>query len=76
MAKDLQLLGISQPNQLKGKSAYRMYQELCDITGSKHDLCVLDVFLSITDFIDGNPARDWWCDTAERKQHLESEKNA
>ena len=32
--------------------------------------CVLDVFLSITDFMAGNPPRVWWHYTAERKRTL------
>lgn len=69
MANDLRLIGIEKPDQLKGKSAYKMYEKLCDLTGYKHDPCVIDVFLSITHFANGKEPKVWWEYTAERKQH-------
>ena len=36
----------------------------------RHDPCVLDVFMSITRFMDGDPPRPWWDYTAERKALL------
>ncbi len=69
-AKDLQLLGIEKPEQLKGKSAYEMFYLLCDITGVQHDPCVIDVFLSLTDFADGGEPKTWWQYTAQRKAYL------
>ncbi len=67
--KDLILLGITAPPQLIGRSAYDMYDELCEKTGVRHDPCVIDVFLSITRFMDGEAPRAWWHYTAERKRH-------
>ncbi|MCE9679413.1 helix-hairpin-helix domain-containing protein [Shewanella sp. AS1] len=71
MAKDLQLLGISKPEQLLGRSPYQMYQQLCQLTGCRQDLCVLDVFLSITDFIEEAEPKAWWHYTAQRKAFLQ-----
>lgn len=70
MANDLKLIGIETPEQLVGKSAFGLYHELCDKTGSPHDPCVIDVFLSITRFMDGDNPKSWWKYTAERKQIL------
>ena len=67
--KDLILLDITSPQQLIGRDAYAMYEELCDKTGIRHDPCVIDVFLSITRFMDGEPPRPWWDYTDERKHH-------
>jgi hypothetical protein len=67
-AKDLQLLGIDSPPDLRGKDPLEMYRALCDITGLRQDPCVLDVFISITRFIDGEPPQAWWAYTAERKK--------
>ena len=67
-AGDLQLLGIQSPSDLRGKDPLKMYQTLCTKTGLRHDPCVLDVFISVTRFIDGDPPQPWWCYTAERKQ--------
>ena len=68
--KDLILLGITAPEQLIGRDAYEMYDELCKKTGVRHDPCVIDVFLSITRFMGGETPRPWWDYTDERKQQL------
>lgn len=67
-AADLRLLGIDQADQLKGRDAFKLYRQLCDITQVRHDPCVLDVFLSLVDFANGAPARAWWYYTKQRKQ--------
>ena len=72
LAGDLRLLGIEAPQQLQNAEAYRLYRRLCDITQTRQDPCVLDVFLSITDFMAGNPPRVWWYYTAERKRRWPS----
>lgn len=70
-AKDLLLLGIKKPQQLMAKDPYDLYHSLCTLTGVRHDPCVIDVFISITRFMSGDPPRDWWAYTEERKQYLE-----
>jgi hypothetical protein len=70
MASDLQQLGIFTPEQLKGRSPYTMFDELCTISGKRHDPCVIDVFLSITDFMNGGEPKAWWHYTAQRKAIL------
>ncbi|MBS3798161.1 helix-hairpin-helix domain-containing protein [Pseudoalteromonas sp. BDTF-M6] len=71
-AADLQLLGIERPEDLVGRDPYQMYEELCDITGNKHDPCVIDIFISITRFMRGEAAKPWWAYTKERKNTLGS----
>lgn len=66
-AADLVLLGIEQPADLLGQDPYAMYYRLCEMTGQRHDPCVIDVFISITRFINGDEPRPWWHYTAERK---------
>ena len=70
MARDLRLVGIQHPKDLIGKDAYRLYDELCGVTGNKHDPCVIDVFLSVVDFMEGGEPAPWWVFTAERKKHI------
>lgn len=70
-AYDLQLLGIASPEDLVGRDPYQMYEELCSITGHKHDPCVIDVFISITRFMSGEEAMPWWAYTPERKNALD-----
>ena len=71
MAAELQRLGIAKPEQLKGRDPYGLYQELCMATGLRQDPCVLDTFISITRFMDGDEARPWWAYTAERKTAMQ-----
>jgi len=72
MMEDLLTIGIKDPSQLLGKSAYDMYNELCRNTGTKHDPCVIDIFLSITHFMEGDAPQPWWKYTQERKDYLRS----
>ncbi len=69
-AADLVLLGIHQPDDLKGRDPYQMYQQLCQLTAQQHDPCVIDVFISITRFMQGEEPKAWWAYTAERKSSL------
>ncbi len=69
-AEDLRLLGICEPSQLVGKCPFEMYEMLCAKTGTRHDLCVIDVFMSVTRFMGGEEPRPWWAYTDERKQLL------
>jgi len=70
MADDLRLLGIHEPQQLVGMSPYKMFEQLCKKTASRHDPCVLDVFISVTRFMDGDAPRPWWAYTEERKHTI------
>lgn len=67
-AEDLKLIGIHTPRQLVGKNPVALYEDLCVKTGVRHDPCVLDVFMSITRFMDGEAPRAWWDYTPERKR--------
>jgi hypothetical protein len=67
-AEDLELIGIHTPHQLVGKNPVTLYEDLCMKTGVRHDPCVLDVFMSITRFMDGEAPRAWWDYTPERKR--------
>jgi len=71
VAADLRRLGIDSPEQLKGRDAFALYDQLCAITGRRQDPCVIDVFLSITRFMDGDEARPWWAYTAECKAAMQ-----
>ncbi len=70
IAGDLRLIGISKPRQLRGRDPYKLYKRLCRITGKRQDPCVLDTFISVVRFMDGEPARPWWHYTAERKRAI------
>jgi hypothetical protein len=67
-ARDLELLGIRTPADLAGRDPVDLYRRLSRKTGVRQDPCVLDVFMSLTSFADGGPAKPWWEFTAERKR--------
>lgn len=69
-ASDLNVLGIKRPDDLIGRDPYQMYEELCALTGHRHDPCVIDVFISITSFMNGGEAKPWWAYTVGRKKAL------
>ena len=70
MAEDFRLLGIDHPGQLAGRDPFLLYEQLCKITASRQDPCVIDVFISVTRFMSGDEPRPWWAYTEERKQIL------
>lgn len=74
-ATSLRCIGIRAPEQLAGQDPFRLYQALCERTGTRQDPCVLDVFMSIVHFMDGGDARPWWSFTAARKRRLNSTGN-
>lgn len=67
LAGDLRQIGIVQPADLRGQDPFALYQKLCTVTGQRHDPCVLDTFMAVTDFMGGAPAAPWWNYTALRK---------
>lgn len=71
IAADVRILGISVPKDLRGRDPYGMYDELCRITGQRHDPCLLDTFIAVVRFMDGDPAKPWWKYTAERKREMQ-----
>ncbi|BBO76098.1 hypothetical protein DSCW_35150 [Desulfosarcina widdelii] len=76
IAKDLQSIGIDHPKKLIGKNPFALYDELCTISGKRHDPCVLDVFMSAVHFMEGGAPRPWWAFTDKRKKHMGSIKMA
>lgn len=56
-AADLTLLGINNPNDLIQCDAFKLYDELCLVTQARHDPCVIDVFMSVIRFMQGESAR-------------------
>jgi hypothetical protein len=67
IAKDLDLIGIDHPQKLVGKSPFDLYDKLCKKTGKHVDHCVIDVFMSAVDFMEGGEPKPWWEFTSKRK---------
>jgi hypothetical protein len=70
IAGDLRRLGITAPAELLGRDPYAMYDDLCRITGQRHDPCLLDTFIAAVRYMAGEPKQPWWKFTAERKREL------
>ena len=68
LAADLRRLGIRQPDELRSRDPFQLYQALCQATGKRQDPCVLDTFMAATDFMRGAAPTPWWRYTAQRKQ--------
>ena len=68
-ASDLRLIGIYHPKDLIGKEPFGMYVRLCAITGTRHDPCVIDVFMSAIHFMEGGEPLPWWSFTESRKKN-------
>ena len=70
IAAGLRQLGIKVPGELAGRDPYAMYDDLCRITGQRHDPCLLDTFIAAVRFMEGEPKKPWWKYTAERKREM------
>ena len=68
--KKLLFLGIREPAELIGRDPYKMYDDLCSLTGKGHDPCILDTFISAVRFMEGGPPKKWWEFTRERKERM------
>jgi hypothetical protein len=74
VAADLRRLGITSPEALPGRDPYALYDELCRLTGERHDPCLLDTFIAAVRYMEGGPKTPWWKFTAERKRTLAARK--
>lgn len=73
-AGDFRVLGIEKPADLAGRDPYGLYDDLCRITGQRHDPCVIDVFIAAVRYMEGGPKTPWWKFTPERKRVLTERK--
>ena len=68
IAAHLLLIGIERPQELIGKDPFQLYEKLCKATGNQCDPCVIDVFMSAVNFMEGGEPHPWWFFTQERKK--------
>ena len=73
ISSDLRLIGVFEPQNLIGKNPFDLYNELCIKKGTHVDHCVIDVFMSIVDFMEGGKPKPWWKFTQKRKEILNKE---
>ena len=70
IARDLCLIGITEPEQLMHRCPLEMYRDLCLVTDTLQDPCVIDVFMSVTSFMSGGEPLFWWHFSEERRRLL------
>jgi predicted RecB family nuclease len=71
MMKDLEMLGIRSVEQLARQNPQKLYNRLCEITGTRQDPCVLDTFTcAVAQARDPELPKDqrnWWYWSRVRK---------
>jgi len=70
IAGDLRQLGITSPVDLSGRDPYALYDDLCRITGQRHDPCLLDTFIAAVRYMEGGPKTPWWKFTAGSRTEI------
>lgn len=68
MERDFLLLGLSKPADLKNKDPLKLYKEMCLVSGTRQDPCVLDTYMAVIDFMNGASTKSWWSYTKARKE--------
>lgn len=58
--RDLERLGVQRLEQLAQHSPQDLYEQLCRLTGTRQDTCVLDVFSMLVHRARGGAPRPWW----------------
>ena len=71
MLEDFELLGVGSVAQLKSEDAQKLYDRMCELTGTRQDPCVLDTYRCAIEQA-RNPnlpeeQRDWWYWSRVRK---------
>ncbi len=67
MVRDFALLGINSINDLNGKSHKKLYDEICELTNSIHDPCVLDTYEMAIHYAETGESLPWWEFSRRRK---------
>ncbi len=71
MVRDFELLGVHTVEELARRNPEKLYEQLCQVTGQRHDICCLDVFRAAVAQA-RNPRlpaaqRQWWYWSRRRK---------
>ncbi len=73
MVRDFDLLGIKSISDLRGKSHQDLYDQICQITNSIHDPCVLDTYEMAIHFANTGESLPWWTFSRIRKGEVSSQ---
>ena len=74
ISSDLILIGVNKPQNLIGEDPFDLYDKLCIKKGEHVDPCIIDVFMSVVNFMEGGEPKPWWEFTQKRKEILKREK--
>lgn len=67
VAEDLHRIGVMRAQQLIGRDPWKLYCEICTHDKVLHDPCLIDVLISVVDYMNGGKPQKWWKFTARRK---------
>jgi len=67
VARKLERLNITTPDDLRGRDPHELFDRLCELDGHDHDPCLVDTFVAAVSYADGGPPRPWWEFSRERK---------
>ena len=69
--RDFGLLGVRSVEALARRNPEKLYEQLCAVTGRRHDICCLDVFRAAVAQARNPklpaPQRNWWYWSRQRK---------
>jgi hypothetical protein len=72
IAEQFKEIGLQEPMELIGKDPFILYKQLNEVRNTFIDPCVLDCYMSAIDYMEGNPPREWWFYTKDRKENYSS----
>lgn len=76
IADQLRAIGLDKPMDLKGADPLKLYRQSIEKRGEFLDPCALDCYISAVDFMNGNPPKEWWNYTRERKEKYSEDVNS
>jgi hypothetical protein len=60
VARRLVDLGITAPDQLRGRDPEELFARMCERAGRAEDPCLLYTLQAVIVEVDGGPSRPWW----------------
>jgi len=70
IATDLESIGISSPEDFVGCNPLKIFSDLKQVMGHRHDPCVYYTLLSVKHFMETGESLPWWQFTAKGKADL------
>ncbi len=66
VARRLVRLGITTPDDLRGRDPEELFARLAELDGHSEDPCLLDTFRAVVATAEGEKSRPWWHYSRER----------